>query len=113
MAGAAGSLDHLLAEPFFCELPIIKGPAHGLKNIVENIQNNVSFGPEKLSSNTATVPSKVLLKVREYEELTKFKDSLTNEPEIVKTMAQLKTEFARDIFKEIDKEMLRIKKSGT
>jgi hypothetical protein len=32
MAGAAGSLDHLLGEPFFCELPIMKGPAHGLKN---------------------------------------------------------------------------------
>lgn len=110
MAGAAITLDHVLAEPFFCEFPIIKAPAHGLKSIVENMQNNVTFGSvNKPHDGTITVPSKVLGKIKEYEELAKLKDSLTAEPEIVKTFTQLKLEYARDIFKEIDDEIKKIK----
>lgn len=113
MAAAANSLDNILDESYFRELAIVKEPALQLKAFSEVISNNITIGPKFTEKTEQESTSKIIAKLKEYEELSKFKSLLVKTSEFKAVFDEIKKERepCADIISEIRLEIDKIKKN--
>jgi hypothetical protein len=110
--GVANGLDEVIGEDYFKTLPVIKTPALMLKASMETMSNNIYFGnPESYIDSAAKdklvlqkniAESKLAAKLKDLAELSSFKSSIINNPEIAETFSELKKEMGRDIISDVD-----------